>query len=339
VDDEAALHAETYTLQVLHPPVTPAGVLSRTLASAITYGSGVQLTLNAGAHGNALTVMGVLTGTTASINAGTGNDKIVVGNASHNLDDLGGALTVAGQAGTNQLLVDDAQATGANTPYSLTATTVGRSGIPAMTYGQINALTLSVGSGPSATVSVAPSAAATFMLIGNHSQFQAGHGDVLNLDQTGVTNALLTITSPGAGQWTFSNRQTVTFVDMAANVTAGPTTPTVEVTATSGPYTGQPVAVNPTVTGSSGIPGTTLENVGLLCRQHRLHRGEQPARLVHDQCGHAQCDAADRRREYHLRHRPGQLAVERHRRRRHDYRQRPTRRGCGQLRLFTQRGW
>jgi hypothetical protein len=46
---------------------------------------------------------------------------------------------------------------------------------------------------------------------GDPAELAAGHGAALALDLSGVTNALLTATGPGAGRWTFGNRQSVTF--------------------------------------------------------------------------------------------------------------------------------
>jgi len=136
VDDEAALGAESYTLRVLYPPAIPAGVLTRTNAAAITYGSGIHFALNAGGHGNSIAVMGVLTGTTASINAGAGSDTITVGNSLGDLNDIGGLLTIDGGAGTNSLTIQDT-GDGFGEDYQLNASQFYRSAnsrsVPAIT--------------------------------------------------------------------------------------------------------------------------------------------------------------------------------------------------------------
>jgi hypothetical protein len=90
-------------------------------------------------------------------------------------------------------------------------------------YFQIGALTLNASSGQDDLVEVIPSATTAVTVNGNLSAFQAGHPAVLLIDQTGVKKAKNTPGAPGAGTWTFGNRQSVTYANMAvpvADVTA-----------------------------------------------------------------------------------------------------------------------
>jgi hypothetical protein len=72
-------------------------------------------------------------------------------------------------------------------------------------------------------VNLAPSASTSFVLTGSLSAFQAGHGALLNVDTTGATSPVNTPSTPGSGQWTLGNRQTVSYANFAVpvhNVTA-----------------------------------------------------------------------------------------------------------------------
>jgi Ca2+-binding RTX toxin-like protein len=120
VDDLGALTPESYTLRVRTVPLPPIGELVRSGAAAIDYGPYVQLALNGGGHGNTIAVQGVLGNTTARITAGAGNDTITVGNPSHTLIDIVGALTIDGQGGNDTLSVRDDGSSSAQA-YTLSA--------------------------------------------------------------------------------------------------------------------------------------------------------------------------------------------------------------------------
>src|SRR5262249_13308669 len=64
------------------------------------------------------------------------DDKVNVGDAANTLDGIAGPLTVNGQGGTNALTVND-QGSGVGQTYTLTATTLNRSGAAAITYGAV----------------------------------------------------------------------------------------------------------------------------------------------------------------------------------------------------------
>jgi hypothetical protein len=121
-DDENALAAETYILGIRFLPPPPVGDLDRSGASPINYGPFIAFTLNAGRHGNQIAVRGVLSTTTATINAGLGSDTVTVGNLANSLDDIGGPLAIDGQSGSNPLTIHD-DGTGSAQSYTLGAVT------------------------------------------------------------------------------------------------------------------------------------------------------------------------------------------------------------------------
>ncbi len=119
IDDQGAVQSETYTVQSLSQPAE--GSVKRFEAAAVYYqGTGVAMTLNAGAEGNRFNVQGVLAGTTATINTGAGDNILMVGSTSGNLNAIQGTLTLAGGGGTNHLTLIDENA-GAAAAYQLSA--------------------------------------------------------------------------------------------------------------------------------------------------------------------------------------------------------------------------
>jgi Ca2+-binding RTX toxin-like protein len=86
-----------------------------------------------------------------TVNGGAGNDTFTIGNASHKLDDIQGNLTVNGNTNDaapvigDRLIFDDSgQTTGFK--YTLTDTTMTRTGLAAMTFGTMETLELNSGS-------------------------------------------------------------------------------------------------------------------------------------------------------------------------------------------------
>jgi ELWxxDGT repeat protein len=153
-NDQADTANDTYT-------VTSSG-LTRTGAVTVSPAGVENLIINAGSGSNPINVTGTAAGTAVTVNGGGGNDTINVGNG-NTLDGIQGALTVNGQAGTNRLNVNDQSAAGAQT-YTLSATTLVRSGAAAITYGTLTSLVLSAGSGGDAfVVSATPSIPATLI--------------------------------------------------------------------------------------------------------------------------------------------------------------------------------
>ncbi len=124
--------------------------IARSGAAAITY-SGIQVVIvNGSASNDTINVLSTINGTT-TVNGGSGNDTITVGNASHKLDDIQGSLTINGNdnvappAGGDTLILDDSgQTTGQK--YTLTDNKVTRLNGPIITFGTIETLQLNSGS-------------------------------------------------------------------------------------------------------------------------------------------------------------------------------------------------
>jgi hypothetical protein len=132
VDDRAAPAGETYTVGVTTPQT---GFVQRGGIPTITYDI-VAMTLLAGNHGNLVDVSGVAKLSSATVDAGNGSDAINVGNQSNSLNDIGGALVIDGQGGTNTLTMhDDGTVTGQI--YQLGANKLSRQQVPLLTIGFI----------------------------------------------------------------------------------------------------------------------------------------------------------------------------------------------------------
>jgi hypothetical protein len=122
----------------------------------------------------------------------------------------------------------------------------------------ISQLTLNLSNHANDSVSVVPSMFTDFILNGNPAEFPGPGAAGMVLDQTGVSAPLLTAGAPGAGTWTFGNRQKVSYSNMGAGVAA-----TVQVSDVGGAYNGQSFPATATVSGSDGMPSDRLEGVGL----------------------------------------------------------------------------
>jgi hypothetical protein len=159
-DDEATPNGQSYTVGVQGP----FGSLQRTGVSPILYQQ-LNLTLNTDNQQNQILVPAVAAGTTATINTGTGTNSINVGTPT--LDLIQGALTVNAGPGTNNLVSDD----GANNmpyAYSLTATTLqrtGQIGIALITFSKMSTLDLYEPSPMNNTTSVSGTAHGTAVTV------------------------------------------------------------------------------------------------------------------------------------------------------------------------------
>jgi hypothetical protein len=177
---------------------------SRPGSGAITINNAVSdVTLNGTGNGNTFNVRGTAnTLASLTVNAGAGSDVVNVGSFTGTLDDLQGPLTVNGQGGFNLLTVNDQGS--ANHTYSLTSTTLNRSGAATITYGGLVALALTSGGGTN-TVTVASTQFGTPVILngaaGSLSLFASDAANTWNL--TGHNAGILT-SSLIAGPVTFS---------------------------------------------------------------------------------------------------------------------------------------
>jgi hypothetical protein len=111
-------------------------------------------------------VLGTGAGVSTSVTGGAGSDTFIVSPGAQNLDALAGPLTLTGGGGTNSLTLDD-QGSGSAHGYTLTATTLARTGAGLVTYGGFSTLAVNgAASGGSVFVVSAAPAATTVTLNG-----------------------------------------------------------------------------------------------------------------------------------------------------------------------------
>src|SRR5262249_22382074 len=136
-NDQADAANDTYTVT--------STALTRTNAVTVSPVAVETWVVNAGGGANPINVLGTAAGTGVTVNAGGGSDTVNVGGG-NSLSGIQGALTVNGQLGTNTLNLNDQADPGAQT-YTLSATTLARSGAAAVTYGTFTSLVLNASSG------------------------------------------------------------------------------------------------------------------------------------------------------------------------------------------------
>jgi len=120
--------------------------VTRSGAAAISYATVGSVNLYGGSGNDTYNIESTASGTPVFIEAGAGNDTFNVSPTAKNLSNIQGALTVWGLGGSNSLNVYDQNDTGAAT-YSVTSSTVTRSGSAAISYASVNSVNLYGGSG------------------------------------------------------------------------------------------------------------------------------------------------------------------------------------------------
>jgi hypothetical protein len=168
LDDSGHTSAATYTFT--GPTVQISG-----RSPIVTYSGLSHFTLYGGSAANTYNVESTPAGTTTTINAGAAYDTFKVSPTAKNLNNLAGPLTLNGGGGTaNTITVNDQNSAAAQT-YTLTATTLDRSGAAALTYGSVKTMTVSGGSGGNAfVVSAAPTATAVTLQGGSGTNTLSG---------------------------------------------------------------------------------------------------------------------------------------------------------------------
>lgn len=124
----------------------------RITASKVTRSGGIiiniaeieSLDLNAGEGDDEIDVDSI--DFTLEVNAGDGKDEITVGGLDSTLDDISDDLEIDGQSGTDILILDDADDTGDN-DFTITSTTIGRSGISDIIYKNMETVSIDAGEG------------------------------------------------------------------------------------------------------------------------------------------------------------------------------------------------
>ncbi|HEY2880954.1 MAG TPA: hypothetical protein VGJ15_00940, partial [Pirellulales bacterium] len=163
---------------------------------AVTYAGLAQLVVNGTAGTDVLNVLSTASGVTTTLNAGGGNDAITVGNAGL-MDGILGALNIHGQAdagspGDTLHFDDSANANGLT--YTLTSTTLDRTGIATITFDTLETVLLDTGTGAD-TANIKSTAATVATTI------NSGDGnDAITLGNAGLLDGILgTVAIHGQG--------------------------------------------------------------------------------------------------------------------------------------------
>jgi hypothetical protein len=221
--------SQTYTLG-------PVSVM-RTGTGPVTFNHVQDLVLNAGSGlSNILDLQGTLAGVHYRVNAGPGNVATVnIASLLNKLDAFQGALTVDGETGAKSVNVIDT-GTVTSKDYSLSGGQIVRSGMLVALVKNINALSLSAGSGGnSIEVRSTPAGVAT--------RVNAGSGpDTINVGSGGLTSTIDAIQGPltVVGQ---PGKGTALVIE-DQGLSPDPTR-TYQVTSTQVTRTGPPIAVAP----------------------------------------------------------------------------------------------
>src|SRR5262249_39738191 len=134
------------------------------------------------------------------------------------VDNILSGLTINGQGNTNILTLEDSGDTTADT-VTVTPTQIGAAtgnnffgAGGSLSYSGLGSGPRNMGGRPPAdTLTLPPSSTPQFFATANSPAPPTTTGDSLTLDLTGVTGATLTPGAAGAGQWTFGNRQSVSY--------------------------------------------------------------------------------------------------------------------------------
>jgi hypothetical protein len=174
--------------------------LGRTNVGTIAFSGLEGIALDAGSGANAINIYGTPAGATASVNAGPGDDGTYVAGLTGQLSSLGGPLAVSGDAGTDSLWVYDTSSSDAGS-YTLTSTTLSRSGAPTISYSGQDSVTLLAGSGNTSMAIEGTAAGATTTIDAGYgssaiavtptSQNLANLGGPLTIDGQGGTDSLV----------------------------------------------------------------------------------------------------------------------------------------------------
>jgi hypothetical protein len=157
VDDSGDTLARTVT-------VTSAAVTGLGNPAPIDVAPGVSsLTINGSQGASTYTVRSTQAGTATTVNAGPANDTFLVGDATHPLSGIQGALTLNGGLGTNKVTLTDTAQSG-NETYGLSTTAFSGGGMAGVSFSGMKGLTVNAGTGTVAlfVTAVAPSLPVTF---------------------------------------------------------------------------------------------------------------------------------------------------------------------------------
>jgi hypothetical protein len=185
VDDSADSATQTVA-------VSTSGVAGLT-GGAISFTAGqlAALTLKGGSGNDTWDING--TNAPMSVTAGSGNNTFVMTPASQFLDNIQGAATLTGGAGSNTLTVDD-QADSFNDTYSIAAGSIQRNAEAAISYSGIGSVTLNGSSSAAITYDVNGTAAGVSVTIN-----AASGSDTFNLGTGSLAGLAGPVTVNGGG--------------------------------------------------------------------------------------------------------------------------------------------
>lgn len=138
INDQADALNHAYTLT--------SSTVTRTGAAQITFDNIGTFIVNAGAANNAITIQSTAAGTNATVNGGNGNDTFNIGSTANKLDGILGPLALNGQAGTDTINVKD-QGSTSGQDFSLTSSSLTRSGAATLSYATVEKAVVNAGSG------------------------------------------------------------------------------------------------------------------------------------------------------------------------------------------------
>jgi hypothetical protein len=109
----------------------------------------VPVTIDAGTGNDTINIRATAMGASlVTVNGGPGNDRVIIGNSLNQLSKILGAVTVNGQAGSNELQINDQGNSDNNVAYTLTSDSFTRAGIATIRYSQFpRGITINGGSG------------------------------------------------------------------------------------------------------------------------------------------------------------------------------------------------
>jgi Ca2+-binding RTX toxin-like protein len=220
--------ADNFNLSANGDRLELSGSTADSRSFALDIGTTELVRVNAGDGNDTLNVQSTPSGTAVQLDGGPGNDTFTVGFNAPLLPTIGGrvagilsSVTINGGAGTNTLQLEDSSAATAAT-VTVTPTSVGAApgdtffgAGGSLNYSGIATLALDLDNAPQGDrINVTPSAETALVVNGGGPGFPTATGDSLRLDLTAAADPVLAIPLAGGPhlcQWTFSNRQPITF--------------------------------------------------------------------------------------------------------------------------------
>jgi hypothetical protein len=120
--------------------------ITRSGAATITYGSQANVNLDGGSGNDSYNIESTHFGTALTVQGSSGKDTFNISPTAQNLDNIQGNVTVEDKVGTNALNAYDGN-NAKTVTYSVTSSTVTRTGAATISYSSINNLVLKGGSG------------------------------------------------------------------------------------------------------------------------------------------------------------------------------------------------